>query len=68
MPSYVTQERALVRQLLVKVQGQGQGTGKKYERREVGEQGGTSASIIHFSPPHPFNSSFPVNAGSPTVI
>ena len=63
MPSYVTQERALVRQVLVKVQGQGQGTGKKYERGEVGEQGGTSPSIIHFSP-HPLTLPFLLMQGA----
>ena len=69
----VTQERACVRQVLVKVQGQGPGTGKKRERGRVGEQdGGLSfTSHIHFSIPHCFsslNSSFPLNAGSPATM
>ena len=69
----VTHERACVRQVLVKVQGHGPGTGKKRERGKVGEQdGGLSfPSLIHFSTPHCFlsrRSSFPLNAGSPAVM
>ena len=54
----------------MKVQGHGPGTGKKHERGKVGEQDGGHSfpSLIHFSTPHCFLSSFPLNAGSPAVM